>query len=477
MHSGAPRRGTTAAVLPARLGLINSASRFRKLLPYMGAALVAIIAAAAYSTIEGMAKSRDWLAHTYEVKSELTDLELHRAQLHEYAAESSLAASADEQARSQAAAVAIRRAVARLKQLTQDNTDQQQRLEQLGPILEQHLKTLNPSGKPAAPTATQGRKSANTRLAISSDGPSNSRPAPSAVAAIEPLADQDARIGAIVAGLQGQESNLLAIRQTAWDREFRRNILVLAFAVGACLMLLFANIRLLREDVRSSRIATEHNRESADSYRALSARIIGLQDAERRKIGRDLHDSIGQSLAALQMNLDQLALASPQGAPLIADSLDLVRRSAQDVRTISHLLHPPLLDVIGFAAAAQNYAQQFARRSKIQANLNLPDELSLPSKEVELVLFRVLQESLTNVHRHAQASTVDIRLALEDHQAVLKIQDNGQGLPVGVIEGFKAGMASGVGLGGMRERLAEFGGNLEVESSPRGTTVRASVPV
>jgi len=251
----------------------------------------------------------------------------------------------------------------------------------------------------------------------------------------------------------------------------------LAFAVGACLMLLFANIRLLREDVRSSRIATEHNRESADSYRALSARIIGLQDAERRKIGRDLHDSIGQSLAALQMNLDQLALASPQGAPLIADSLDLVRRSAQDVRTIAHLLHPPLLDVIGFAAAAQNYAQQFARRSKIQANLNLPDELSLPSKEVELVLFRVLQESLTNVHRHAQATTVDIWLALEDHQAVLRIQDNGKGIPVGVIEGFKAGMASGVGLGGMRERLAEFGGNLEVESSPRGTTVRASVPV
>jgi signal transduction histidine kinase len=444
----------------------------------MGAALVAIIAVAAYSTIEGMAKSRDWLSHTYEVKSELTDLELHRAQLHEYAAESSLAASADEQARSQAAEVAIRQAVARLQQLTQDNPDQQQRLEQLAPILEQHLKALEPSGEPATPSATHGRKSANARLATSSDRPSNSRPGPSAVRAIEPLGEQDARIDAIVAGLEGQESNLLAIRQTAWDREFRRNILLLAFAVGACLVLLFTNIRLLREDVRSSRIATEHSQESADSYRALSARIIGLQDAERRKIGRDLHDSIGQSLAALQMNLDQLALAaSPQSAPLVADSLDLVRRSAQDIRTISHLLHPPLLDVIGFAAAAQSYAQQFARRSGIQAKLNLPDELSLPSKEVELVLFRVLQESLTNVHRHAQATTVDICLVLEDHQAVLKIHDNGKGLPAGVIEGFKAGMASGVGLGGMRERLAEFGGNLEVESSPGGTTVRAGVPV
>jgi signal transduction histidine kinase len=471
IQSGASRRGTATAVPPSRLGLANTASRFRKWLPYMGAGLVAVIAVAGYSTMQGMANSRAWLAHTYEVKSELADLELHRALLHEYAAERSLAASEDGQARFQSAAAAMGEAFVHLKQLTQDNADQQGRLAQLGPILEQHVQTLRAAGDPVTPPVTLARKSANSRSADSSGPLSNSRLKPSA-------AVQDARIAAIVGELEDQESNLLNIRQAAWDREFRRNILVVAFAVGACLILLFTNIRLLREDIRSSRIATDHNRESADSYRALSARIIGLQDAERRKIGRDLHDSIGQSLAALQMTLDQLALAGgAQSAALIADSLDLVRRSAQDVRTISHLLHPPLLDVVGFAAAAQNYAQQFARRSGMKAKVNLPDELSLPSKEVELVLFRVLQESLTNVHRHAQASAVDIWLVLEDHQAVLKIQDNGKGVPAGVIESFKAGMASGVGLGGMRERLAEFGGKLEVESSPGGTTVCASVPV
>jgi signal transduction histidine kinase len=435
---------------------------------------VAIIAVAGSSTMKGMANSRDWLAHTYEVKSELADLELHLALLHEYAAESSLAASA----RFQSAAAAMGEAFTHVKQLTQDNADQQGRLAQLGPILEQHVQTLKAAGATVTPPVTLARKSANPRSADTSDRSSNSRLKPSAAYAIEPSAAQDAKIAAIVGELENQESNLLNIRQTAWDREFRRNVLVLAFAVAACLILLFTNIRLLREDIRSGRMATEHNRESADSYRALSARIIGLQDAERRKIGRDLHDSIGQSLAALQMNLDQLSLAGgPQSGALIADSLDLVRRSAQDVRTISHLLHPPLLDVVGFAAAAQNYAQQFARRSGIKANVNLPDELSLPSKEVELVLFRVLQESLTNVHRHAQASTVDIWLVLEDHHALLKIQDNGKGIPAGVIESFQAGMASGVGLAGMRERLAEFGGKLEVESSTGGTTVRASVPV
>jgi signal transduction histidine kinase len=477
IQTGAFRRGTAAGVPPSRLGLVNTASRFRKWLPYMGIALVAIIAVAGYSTMEGMAKSRDWLAHTYEVKSELADLELHRALLHEYAADSSLAAGEDGQARFQSAAAAMGEAFIHLKKLTQDNADQQDRLQQLGPLLDQHVQTLKTEGPVTLPV-TLARKSADPRSADNSDRPSNSRLKPSAADAIQSSAIQDARIAAIVGELENQESNLLNIRQTAWDREFWRNVLVLAFAMGACLILLFTNIRLLREDIRSSHIATEHNRESADSYRALSARIIGLQDAERRKIGRDLHDSIGQSLAALQMNLDQLAMpGGPQSATLIADCLDLVRRSAQDVRTISHLLHPPLLDVVGFAAAAQNYAQQFARRSGMKANVNLPDELSLPSKEVELVLFRVMQESLTNVHRHAQASTVDIRLVLQDHRAVLKIQDNGKGVPPGVMESFKAGMASGVGLGGMRERLAEFGGELEVESSTGGTTVRAIVPV
>jgi len=192
-----------------------------------------------------------------------------------------------------------------------------------------------------------------------------------------------------------------------------------------------------------------------------------------------LHDAVGQSLAALQMNLDQVSTARKAAAPvepLLAECLDLVKRTAQDVRTISQLLHPPLLDVVGFASAASSYLQQFEKRSGIKANANVPEDLRLPSKEAELVLFRVLQESLTNVHRHAQASTVDVWLARRGHEVALTIQDNGRGLPSGVMENFSAGMASGVGLAGMRERLAEFGGSLSVETSHSGTMVRASIP-
>ena len=178
------------------------------------------------------------------------------------------------------------------------------------------------------------------------------------------------------------------------------------------------------------------------------------------------------------MNVEQLANAREDSrAALLEETRDLVKRTAQEVRTISQLLHPPLLDVVGFVAAAKNYAQQFMRRSGIEVKVNFPEDFRLSSKEAELMLFRVLQESLTNVHRHAQATTVDVWLARHPHEIVLTVQDNGRGLPLGVIENFQAGMASGVGLAGMRERLAEFGGRLQVESSHSGTIVRAAIPI
>ena len=437
---------------PARIGLTNPATRFRKLFPYLGTALVVIFAAAGYATMRGMATSREGLEHSYEVKSELANLELNRALLHEAASNAVPGAAPGIQLTS--TTQAVRQSFARLKELTQDNPAQQERLEQLAPLLEQHVQSLSAV---AAEQAHDGR---------------------GATARTEASAEPDATINRIIAEMDMSETQLLGIRQAAWDREFHRNIAVLAFALGACLLLLFTNMHLLREDVRSGRIATEHIRERADSYRALSARIIALQDAERRRIGRELHDSVGQSLAALQMNLDQLPAAREDvSAALTTESRELVRRTAQEVRTLSQLLHPPLLDIVGFVAAAKNYAEQFARRSGIEVKVNFPDGIRMPSKEAELALFRVLQEALTNVHRHAQATVVDVRLARPDNQVVLSVQDNGRGLPPGAIENFERGMASGVGLAGMRERLAEFGGQLHVESSHSGTIVRASLPV
>jgi signal transduction histidine kinase len=460
-----------------RSGLTNPGTRFRKLFPYVGTGLVVVIAVAGYATIRGMATSRDWLGHTYQVKSELSDLQLNRALLHEYAAEGGASPSEETQAGLRSAADEIRQLLARLKDLTADNAAEQERLEQLGPLMEQHLQDIQ--GQAIQENAIEGPNNKGT--AAASAGTAKGERASggrSGGAPTELGAEAETRISRIIGDIDARETQLLGIRQAAWDREFGRNIAVLAFAVGACLLLLFTNMHLLREDVRSSQIATEHIRDSADSYRALSGRIIGLQDAERRRIGRELHDSIGQSLAAVQMNLEQLGAAPERlGGALLAESREIVHRTAKEVRTISQLLHPPLLDVVGFVAAARNYVQEFARRSGIEAKANFPEDLMLPSKETELMLFRVLQESLTNVHRHAQATTVDVWVVRHAHEVLLSIHDNGRGLPAGMIENFEAGLASGVGLAGMRERLLEFGGKLQVESSHSGTIVRASIPV
>ncbi|HZP32060.1 MAG TPA: ATP-binding protein [Candidatus Acidoferrales bacterium] len=440
------------ATSSARIGLINPATRFRKLLPYAGTALVMVIAIAGSATMKGMATSRDWLAHTYRVKSALGELEINRALMHEIVNAGPRDAATRE--RLEPIAKTIQQTIAELKDLTSDDPTQLERVEQLQPLLEEDVRNdMAASTTPEKPVRARATPEGGNAAA-------------------------DASISRIVGAINTEQTQVLGERQAMWDRDFHRNIAVLAFAVGACVLLLFANMHLLREDVRSTQVAMQHISQSADSYRALSARIIGLQDAERRRIGRELHDSVGQSLGALQMNVEQLANAREDSrAALLEETRDLVKRTAQEVRTISQLLHPPLLDVVGFVAAAKNYAQQFMRRSGIEVKVNFPEDFRLSSKEAELMLFRVLQESLTNVHRHAQATTVDVWLARHPHEIVLTVQDNGRGLPLGVIENFQAGMASGVGLAGMRERLAEFGGRLQVESSHSGTIVRAAIPI
>jgi two-component system, NarL family, sensor kinase len=139
-------------------------------------------------------------------------------------------------------------------------------------------------------------------------------------------------------------------------------------------------------------------------------------------------------------------------------------------------LHPPLLDELGLHSAARWYAEGFAKRSGIQVELHLTDIVERLPKEIELALFRVLQESLTNIHRHANASQVDISVDCTDDDVILCINDNGQGIQRRILDRFRGGEAGGIGLAGMRERLAELGGALEVDSNSNGTQVRATLP-
>lgn len=215
-----------------------------------------------------------------------------------------------------------------------------------------------------------------------------------------------------------------------------------------------------------------------ESARRLSGRILSLQDDERRRIARGLHDSLGQYLAALKMNLDVFRTSKNDQAKLASDCAEIVDKCLNETRTISHLLHPPLLDEAGFDSAARWYVDGFSQRSGIKVNLNLPQKLSRMHRDVEVALFRAVQECLTNVHRHSGSSVVDVRLSLSAKQIRLEIKDDGRGIPQERLRSLNQGAAdAGVGLAGMRERIRELGGSLEIRSERAGVTVIVRIPI
>jgi two-component system NarL family sensor kinase len=214
----------------------------------------------------------------------------------------------------------------------------------------------------------------------------------------------------------------------------------------------------------------------------LSQRLLKLQDEERRKIARDLHDVTGQTIAALKMAVAELQRrleCNLSTVSVLGDIDTLAERALQEIRTTSYLLHPPLLDEIGFIAAAEWYVEGFAKRSGIRTKLDMvkKEDERMPI-EIETALFRVLQESLTNVHRYSGSPEVNIRFERRAETAILEVADRGRGIPTELLDRLRKGYAgTGVGLPGMRERLQELNGNLEINSDASGTSLRAIVPL
>jgi signal transduction histidine kinase len=207
--------------------------------------------------------------------------------------------------------------------------------------------------------------------------------------------------------------------------------------------------------------------------------LLRAQDEEQRRIARDLHDSINQYHVALKMNLLRLRRNGTESkrAELLAQSIQLLDHCMAETRTISYLLHPPLLDEMGFASATRWYAKGFAQRSGIRVRLHVPSELDRLPAAIEIALFRVLQEALTNVHRHARASLVRIDVERTDEGVMLQIRDDGQGIPPELMCQLQERTGGGsVGLASMHERVHELGGLLQIMSE-QGTIVRAVIPI
>jgi signal transduction histidine kinase len=217
-----------------------------------------------------------------------------------------------------------------------------------------------------------------------------------------------------------------------------------------------------------------------DSLRELSVRLLQMQDEERRRIARELHDSVGQLLVAISMNNASLGKEadhlSAEARKALTDNDSMVDEILRSIRTISHLLHPPLLDESGLPSALRWYVEEFSQRSGILVTLECSPSFERFSSELETAIFRIVQECLGNIHRHSQSPTATIHLEASAGSAHLVVSDEGRGMSVEKQKQLKSGIASGVGLRGMRERVAQLGGELQVESTSHGTKITASLP-
>jgi len=218
-----------------------------------------------------------------------------------------------------------------------------------------------------------------------------------------------------------------------------------------------------------------------EALRTLSGQLLHAQDEERRRLARELHDSAGQVIAALSMTLAPVESENgkipPRTARAIKESLGLINDLSNQVRTIAHLLHPPLLDEVGLASGLRLFLEGFGERSKIKVTLEIPDQFERLPQELETTIFRIVQECLTNIHRHSGSQVARIRITRPDGQVRVEVADRGRGIPPKKQKAMDSGGTAGVGIRGMRERARQLGGTLEINSGSQGTVIIARLPV
>jgi PAS domain S-box-containing protein len=237
----------------------------------------------------------------------------------------------------------------------------------------------------------------------------------------------------------------------------------------------FSFTPLTRDKCVISVLVTDLRQQKAQAEFALQLQTI--QEEERKRISQELHDSAGQVLAAIGMSLGLLSAQAHKldagGAKALSDSTILLDQVSSEIRTMSYLLHPPLLDAVGLVSALRWYVDGFSERSKINVELQIDQEIGRLSEDLEIAIFRIVQECLTNVHRHSGSASAAISLRHDGEHLTIAVRDEGRGMSAEKQWDLNATGHGGVGFIGMRERLRRFGGTLQVQSSDRGTTVTA----
>jgi signal transduction histidine kinase len=411
-------------------------------------ALLLICGTAATITIVQLIKSAKWIAHTYDVQVSLGEIQTTFSAAARARTNYLNTGDASFLPQYETAKTQVHRRIAEIRQLTNDNPLQVAHANQLEDLMLRRLELLD--------TSIEVRKSGpldeSTSLRLSREN----------VAVTADFMD-------VVETMMREERDLLAQRREVSSNLFVTALGILLAMLVLAILLFWIHFRLLEGEL------AERER-MEDSARRLSGRILQLQDEERRRFSRELHDSLGQLLAMAKMHLFELQEKNPHD-DLLAQIDKLLDQSITETRTISHLLHPPLLDEVGLASAFRWYLEGFSQRSGIKVSVDIAEEIGRLSRPVELALFRVLQESLTNIHRHSKSQRAEVSLRHDARGATLRIRDFGKGMDRDTLRNFlRTGTRVGVGLAGMRERVREQGGQLAVQSDTTGTTITVTMP-
>jgi signal transduction histidine kinase len=403
----------------------------------------------AYFAFARMGSTEGWVRHSRDVQNALAQFSIATARAGRLRSEY-LDSGDDSLLQQQTDVVAqIRNSVAVIQRLTADNAQQQSNCSQLSELKERRIALLDQA------------------LDLKKTG--KGTPAAQAAISRQSLAAAD-ETDLLLRRMYETEERLLAERQSRANRLASLVAAILITSLFLALALFLVHHRLLTDQV-AARTRAEL------AQRALSAKVLTLQDEERRKFARELHDSVGQQLVAMKMAMSALQARMP-GDTSLHDCLKLLDDSIIETRTISHLLHPPLLDEAGLNSASRWFVEGFGKRSGIEVNLDIHDGAGRLPEGTEIVLFRVLQESLTNVHRHSGAKRADVSLQTAGNEVILRVRDYGSGMPPAIVHSLQEdGAGGGVGLAGMTERMREIGGKLEIHSSAMGTEIIARVPV
>jgi len=410
---------------------------------------------ATYFAITRLLESEKWVVHTHEVRVAIGDIDSALSRAGRARSGYVLEGNDDFLNQFEAAVLEIPPILRHLRELTRDNPRQQDLCSRLEDVTNRRIAMFRESIRLHKDTSPDVQGQADlSRQAV-------------------PISSE---MTSIMQQMREEEQRLLDARTKTSDRLFIVTVVTLAVAFVMALELFTVNYRLLSAELAAREQAEQTVRESEESLRRLTGRLLQVQDAERRKFSRELHDSLGQYLAGAKMNLEIFA-AQRRDASL-PEAIQLLDQAIAETRTISHLLHPPLLDEAGLSSAAKWYVEGFAQRSGIEVKVDLPDDVSSLPKPVALALFRVLQESLTNIHRHSGSTRAEVSLELLPDCVLLNIRDYGKGIAPEVLTAIRTkGMNSGVGLAGMRERMRDLGGQLSIQPCALGMLISANIPL